>query len=176
MRDLDFERRSLIVRESKGDKWRNTLLPESLIGSLKSQVDLAIALHRRDLEEGFGAIYVPGRQSVTNREPGTEWLFLFPAPDRALCPITRVVRRHHMREQQIRRAVRRAIRQAGIPKLASCHTFRHSFATNLLMAGTSIRNIQELLGHSDVNTTMIYTHVVGKHKDNVISPLDRSNK
>ncbi|WOX05048.1 integron integrase [Microbulbifer pacificus] len=172
VRDLDFDRCSLIVRESKGEKWRNTLLPESLLASLKAQVEMATALYRRDLEEGFGTIYVPGRPSVSHREAGIEWLYVFPAQNRALCPITQVVRRHHMREQQIRRAVRRAIKQAGIAKMASCHTFRHSFATNLLVAGTSIRDIQELLGHSDVSTTMIYTHVVGKHKEGTISPLD----
>ncbi|WGL17733.1 integron integrase [Microbulbifer bruguierae] len=172
VRDLDFEGRSLIVRESKGNKWRNTFLPESLVSSLKSQVDLATALHRRDVEEGFGTIYVPGGPSFSNSQPGTEWLYLFPATERALCPVTQVVRRHHLREQQIRRSVRRAIQHAGIAKSASCHTFRHSFATNLLAAGTSIRDIQELLGHSDVSTTMIYTHVLGLHKAGAVSPLD----
>lgn len=173
VRDLDFDNRSLTVREAKGGKWRNTLLPNSLVSSLRSQVDLATALYRRDREEGFGAIYVPGRRSSGAPEPGIEWLYVFPATERAFCPITQVVRRHHMREQQIRRAVRRAIKKAGIAKSASCHTFRHSFATNLLADGTSIRQIQELLGHSDVSTTMIYTHVVGHHKLGATSPLDQ---
>ena len=170
IRDIDFEQRSLTVNEAKGNKARRTLLPTSLVAPLQAQVEMAAALHRRDHEEGFGAIYAPinGRQNND-----TAWLYLFPAAELAYCPRMQVMRRHHIREQQVRRAVARAIGKANINKAASCHTFRHSFATDLLASGTDIRNIQELLGHGNVRTTMIYTHVIGKHTEGSISPLDR---
>lgn len=174
VQDVDFGQQCLFVRETKGERWRRTLLPRSLTQPLKAQIDLALALHQRDLEEGFGEVYLPyalaKKYPSAARSPG--WQYVFPAPERSVDPRSGTVRRHHIGEQQIRRAVAKALTATGIRKKASCHTFRHSFATNLLAAGTDIRSIQELLGHNDVSTTMIYTHVVGAHERGVTSPLD----
>ncbi|MFD1215015.1 integron integrase [Microbulbifer celer] len=174
VQDIDFAQQCLFVRESKGEKTRRTLLPTSLLAPLKAQVDLVLALHQRDLEEGFGAVYLPFALSKKYPKAATSpnWQYVFPAPERSKDPRSDAIRRHHVGEQQVRRAVANALATTGIRKKASCHTFRHSFATNLLAKGTDIRNIQELLGHTDVNTTMIYTHVIGIHERGVVSPLD----
>ena len=174
VQDVDFANEGLFIREAKGDKCRRTLLPKTLIEPLKAQIDLALAIHKQDLAEGFGEVYLP--YALAKKYPkapkNPAWQYVFPAPHRAVDPRSDVIRRHHIGEQQVRRSVARALEQANIRKKASCHTFRHSFATNLLRAGTDIRNIQELLGHNDVSTTMIYTHVVGIHERGVLSPLD----
>ncbi|WP_244506087.1 integron integrase [Microbulbifer marinus] len=171
VQDVDFGHRCIFVREAKGDKWRRTLLPKSLVAPLQAQIDLALAVHQRDLEEGFGEVYLP--YALAKKYPGAAcspgWQYVFPAPERSTDPRAEVIRRHHLREQQVRRAVAKALAEAGIRKKASCHTFRHSFATNLLAGGTDVRNIQELLDHNDVGTTMIYTHVIGVHKRGVLS-------
>lgn len=176
VQDVDFDQGCLFVRETKGDKWRRTLLPQSLINALKIQIDLALALHQQDLAEGFGEVYLPyalaKKYPKAPRSPA--WQYVFPAPLRAEDPRSNVIRRHHIGEQQVRRSVAKALAEANIRKKASCHTFRHSFATNLLRTGTDIRNIQELMGHTDISTTMIYTHVVGIHERGVASPLDFS--
>ncbi|MBB5212707.1 integron integrase [Microbulbifer hydrolyticus] len=173
IQDFDFEQQAITVNEAKGNKARRTLLPAALVAPLQAQVEMAMALHRRDCEEGVGAIYRPEANSVSAKHDKTALLYVFPADGPAFCPSMQVMRRHHIREQQVRRAVARAIGKAEIRKAASCHTFRHSFATHLLAAGTDIRTIQELLGHSDVKTTMIYTHVIGEHANDTLSPLDR---
>lgn len=174
VQDVDFANNCLIVRETKGDKWRRTLLPQSLLEPLQLQIELALALHRQDVAEGFGEVYLP--YALAKKYPkaaiSPAWQYVFPAPSRALDPRRDVIRRHHIGEQQVRRSVAKALAAAGIRKKASCHTFRHSFATNLLRSGVDIRNIQELMGHSDVSTTMIYTHVVGINERGVSSPLD----
>lgn len=174
VQDVDFANDCLFIRESKGDRWRRTLLPRSLIEPLKAQIAMALALHQQDLTEGYGEVYMPNalakKYSTGARSPA--WQYVFPAPNRAIDPRSGVTRRHHIGEQQVRRSVASALANAGIYKKASCHTFRHSFATNLLRGGADIRNIQELLGHTDVNTTMIYTHVVGIHERGLSSPLD----
>lgn len=174
VQDVDFGSSCLFVRETKGDKWRRTLLPKTLIEPLKLQINLALAIHQQDLADGLGEVYLPyalaRKYPKAAKDPA--WQYVFPAPNRAVDPRSNVIRRHHIGEQQVRRSVARALEQANIRKKASCHTFRHSFATNLLGTGTDIRNIQELLGHNDVSTTMIYTHVVGVHERGVASPLD----
>lgn len=174
VQDIDFAQHCLIVREAKGNKWRRTILPQSLVDPLKAQVDKALAVHQQDLSEGYGAVYLPGAlaRKYPNAPTSPAWQYVFPAKKRAVDPRSQVIRRHHMGEQHVRRAVSAALKQAGIYKKASCHTFRHSFATNLLRAGTDLRNIQELLGHTDINTTSIYTHVIGTHERGVQSPLD----
>lgn len=174
VQDVDFGLGCIIVRESKGEKWRRTLLPKTLVEALRVQIDLALAVHTQDLAEGYGEVYLPNalakKWPKAPKQPG--WKYIFPAPNRAVDPRSGVVRRHHVGEQQVRRSVAKALAETGIRKRASCHTFRHSFATNLLQAGTDLRNIQELMGHSDLSTTMIYTHVVGVHERGVSSPLD----
>lgn len=174
VQDVDFTNEGLFIREAKGDKCRRTLLPKTLIEPLKAQIDLALAIHKQDLTDGFGEVYLPyalaKKYPKASKSPA--WQYVFPAPNRAVDPRSDMIRRLHIGEQQVRRSVARALEQTNIRKKASCHTFRHSFATNLLRAGTDIRNIQELLGHNDVSTTMIYTHVVGIHERGVQSPLD----
>ncbi len=174
VQDVDFGHKCIFVREAKGEKWRRTLLPHSLAAPLRVQIELALSIHKRDLEEGFGAVYLPHALAKKYPKAATSpgWQYIFPAPDRSMDPRSQVMRRHHVGEQQVRRAVAKALAEAGIRKKASCHTFRHSFATKLLASGTDIRNIQELLGHNDINTTMIYTHVIGIHERGVVSPLD----
>lgn len=177
VQDIDFLQQGLFIREAKGDRWRRTLLPQSLIEPLKLQIDFSLALHQKDLADGFGEVYLP--YALAKKYPKASkqaaWQYIFPAPNKAVDPRSDKIRRHHIGEQQIRRAVAEALALSEIRKKASCHTFRHSFATNLLRAGTDIRNIQELLGHQDVSTTMIYTHVVGVHERGVTSPLDSAD-
>jgi integron integrase len=174
IQDVDFSQSCLFIREAKGDKSRRTLLPRSLTDALKVQVDFALALHQKDRQAGFGEVYLPYAlaKKYPNAASSAAWQYVFPAPNLSLDPREQVIRRHHVGEQQVRRSVAKAMTATSIRKKASCHTFRHSFATNLLRAGTDIRSIQELMGHNDVSTTMIYTHVVGVHERGVVSPLD----
>lgn len=175
IQDIDFANGCIIVRESKGMKWRRTLLPQSLHTRLQQQIAFALALHEKDLADGYGHVYLPHalakKYPSAPTEPG--WQYLFPAPHIAKDPRSDMYRRHHIGEQQVQRAVRAAIKEAGIFKKAGCHTFRHSFATNLLRAGTDIRKIQEMMGHTNISTTQIYTHVVGVQERGVVSPVDQ---
>lgn len=174
--DVDFGYRQIAVRDGKGAKDRATVLPQALIGPLGRHLERVRFTRRRDLEEGFGRVHLPyalERKYSTAAEEWA-WQYVFPAARRSKDPKSGVERRHHVDESVVQRAVRRAIRDAGVEKSGSTHTFRHSFATHLLEAGYDIRTVQELLGHHDVATTMIYTHVMNKGGKAVRSPLDRA--
>jgi integron integrase len=174
VKDLDFDRHELTVRDGKGEKDRVTMLPERLSAPLQLQLQIVKRWHDSDLERGYGMVYLPfaleRKYPNASREWG--WQYLFPANRLSKDPRSGTLRRHHLDESGLQKAVKAAVKVAGITKPASCHTFRHSFATHLLEHGYDIRTVQELLGHADVRTTMIYTHVLNRGGKGVRSPLD----
>ena len=174
VKDVEFAQREVIVREGKGDKDRVTVLPERLIEPLQQQLVKAKRLHEADLELGLGAVYLPDAlaQKYPKAARSWAWQWVFPSKVRSIDPRSGLERRHHLYPESIQRAVREAAAQTAITKPVSPHVFRHSFATHLLQAGYDIRTVQELLGHSHVNTTMIYTHVLNKGGRGVRSPMD----
>ncbi|MDJ0655950.1 MAG: integron integrase [Xanthomonadales bacterium] len=176
VKDLDFERGELVVREGKGKVDRMTMLPRKLFDALKNQLRRSRELFDKDCSHGGADVWLPDALARKYPHASAEWpwQWVFPATKRSVDPRTGALRRHHVSASMIRKAVRSASRGAGIHKPVTCHAFRHSFATHLLEAGYDIRTVQELLGHRDVSTTMIYTHVLNRGGKGVMSPLDGS--
>lgn len=174
VKDVDFEQGEIVVRDGKGAKDRVTMLPQSLIGALQEHLRWRRQLFEDDKAKGRAAVYLPNAldKKYPNAETDWAWQYVFPAAGFSIDPRSGDERRHHVDEKALQRAVKKAVQASGIAKLATPHTFRHSFATHLLQSGYDIRTVQELLGHADVATTMIYTHVLNKGGRGVTSPLD----
>lgn len=174
IQDIDFGHDKIFIRGGKGGKDRTTILPKNIRAALQSQVDHVVKLHHRDLEEGFGQVYLP--EALARKYPHADkevvWQYLFPAKKRSIDPRSGREMRHHVLESGLQKAVKHAAGHADILKRVSCHTLRHSFATHMLENGVNIRVFQTLMGHADVKTTEIYTHVMKRDIDSLQSPLD----
>ena len=174
IKDVDFELCQITVRDGKGEKDRRTLLPASIIEDLQHHLTQVKLQHEQDLRQGHGAVYLPYAldRKYPNAAREWAWQYVFQARKISVDPRTGIVRRHHASEDGLQQSVKRAVKASGLTKNASCHTLRHSFATHLLEANYDLRTIQELLGHKDVSTTMLYTHVLNRGGRGVLSPLD----
>ena len=174
VKDVDFGQHQLVIRDAKGHEGRVTMLPDSAVEALKEHLQRVKRLHQQDLVQGFGSVYLPLalERKYVSADREWVWQYVFPSDRRSQDPRSGTVRRHHLDPSGLQKAIKRATRAAGIEKRVSCHTFRHSFATHLLQAGYDIRTVQELLGHKDVQPTMIYTHVLNRGGRGVRSPLD----
>lgn len=177
IKDVEFERREVLVRNGKGGKDRVTVLPENLILPLQQQIAKCRAVHQRDLEEGFGSVWLPNALDVKYPSAPKQWgwQWVFPSAKRSVDPRTGKTHRHHLNEASVQKSMSLAAKRmgTGMTKPCSPHILRHSFATHLLQSGYDIRTVQELLGHSDVSTTMIYTHVMNRGGRGVRSPFDQ---
>ncbi len=174
VQDVDFEANTIFVRSGKGDKDRSTLLPAAVKEKLRAHLRKVKTLHDKDLAAGFGEVHLPDAldRKYPNAAKEWKWQYVFPAAGLSVDPRSGAVRRHHVSDTAIQTAVKKAVQKAGIEKHATVHTLRHSFATHLLMNGVNIREVQELLGHKNVETTMIYTHVIRSMSKAPESPLD----
>ncbi len=175
VKDIDFEMNQVVVRDGKGQKDRVTMLPENVKTALKEHLKYVKKRHEKDLAQGFGSVYLPHAlaKKYKNAPKDWRWQYVFPSKTLSMDPRSGVKRRHHIHLDSLSKAIKRAARISGVTKTVSSHVFRHSFATHLLEDGYDIRTIQELLGHKNVSTTMIYTHVLNKGGRAVRSPLDR---
>jgi len=172
--NIDFNHRAIYIHNGKGGKDRVVTLPDPVITPLKRHLEQVKSIHEKDLADGFGEVYLPYALARKYPKANKEWAwqYVFPASKRSIDPRSQVIRRHHLDEKAVQRTIKMATRRVGILKQASCHTLRHSFATHLLERGADIRTVQEQLGHKDVRTTQIYTHVLNRGGNAVVSPLD----